>query len=272
MSAERARSGWVFLAGVVARGIVGRCARAFAARNIPVMALKGVALHALVYEDEAERPLSDVDLLVPPRHHADAVRALEDAGFRRRTPATSWATTLAAPDVPLDVDLHRRLFPTGLYRLDSDALFARSTLDASRFGAPVRLPDPYDLYAHCVGHFAKTRMDARNTRAFTDLERIARATRIEPGRCAVHLDRAGLGRAARYTLGAMPEPDPFARAVLDALTADRLGDALALAARGLARACAQPSPISAPAAHLVNRGLVAGLFSFAAQAIESARR
>ncbi|MBC7174256.1 MAG: nucleotidyltransferase family protein, partial [Polyangiaceae bacterium] len=140
-----AERGWVFLAGIVARGLVGRCARALDARGIPVMALKGAALHALIYEDPADRPLSDVDLLVRPRDHARAIVALESIGFRPVAPTTSWATSLVASDQPLSVDLHRRLFPTGLFRLRVEELFARAHLDTTTFGAPVRLPDAYDL-------------------------------------------------------------------------------------------------------------------------------
>jgi hypothetical protein len=265
-------AGYVFLAAVLARGLVGRCARALGDAGIPVMALKGVALHALVYDDAAERPLSDVDLLVPPERYEDALAALRATGFRAKTPSAPWATVLAHPEVPLDVDLHRALFPPGLFALDPGALFARARVDAATFGAEIHLPDDYDLYAHVIGHFAKSRMDARNDRAFVDLERIAAKRGLDPRRCAERLEAAGLGRAARYTLRARGEPDAFGRAVLEALPADAAGEALAALARAIARRAPQPSAWSAPASHLVNRTLTSGLRSLGAQALEAALR
>jgi hypothetical protein len=267
-----AREGFVFLAAVLARGLVGRCARALELEGIPVMALKGVVLHTLVYDDPAERPLSDVDLLVPPERHADAVEALLASGFRVKEPSASWAKVLVHPNLPLEVDLHRALFPPGLFALEPRALFARARRDVSAFGAEVFVPDAYDLYAHVIGHFAKSRMDERNGRAFGDLERIARRLSLDPALCAARLTEAGLGRAARYTFSACPAPDAFARAVLRALPEDRVGDGLAALSLGLARRARQPSAWSAPAAHLVNRTLSAGLRSLAAQGREALER
>ncbi len=261
-----------FVAGVLARGLVARCADLFAGHGIRVMALKGAALHALVYDDPSARPLSDVDLLVAPRDHARAVAALTGAGFARAAGDTPWAATLAAPDAPLPVDLHRALFPPGLFRLDAADLFARASRADAHFGAPVLVPGPYDLYAHAVGHFAKTRMDERNPRAFADLARIPVACALDARRCAAHLESAGLARATRYVFAAAPALDPFARDVVRALPPDPLGDLLAGAAIRLARACAQPRALSAPAAHLVNASLAGGLRSFAAHAVEPLRR
>jgi hypothetical protein len=50
--------------------------------DVGIMALKGVALHALGLYAAGERPMADVDLLVHPRDVPRAVRLIESLGFR----------------------------------------------------------------------------------------------------------------------------------------------------------------------------------------------
>ncbi len=53
--------------------------------GIPVLALKGVALAATVYADPAHRPMSDVDLWVPPDRMPAAAAVLRELGFAAHT-------------------------------------------------------------------------------------------------------------------------------------------------------------------------------------------
>ena len=51
--------------------------------GVPVILLKGAALIKTIYADPAERPMSDLDLLVRRIHIRPAVRALQAAGYQR---------------------------------------------------------------------------------------------------------------------------------------------------------------------------------------------
>jgi Uncharacterised nucleotidyltransferase len=61
---------------------------AFRAAGIETLILKGVALSALHYRDRGARPMDDIDVLVPWRHAASAMRLLEGCG---------WAPCVAGP-------------------------------------------------------------------------------------------------------------------------------------------------------------------------------
>ena len=53
------------------------------ARNVPILALKGVALMATVYNQNlALRPLRDIDLLIRPAHLQVTLAVLDDLGYR----------------------------------------------------------------------------------------------------------------------------------------------------------------------------------------------
>jgi hypothetical protein len=61
----------------VLQTFLGRVHEAASARGLPMLALKGAALHALGIYAEGERPMADIDLLVHPQ---DSVRASELLG------------------------------------------------------------------------------------------------------------------------------------------------------------------------------------------------
>ena len=58
-----------------------RIAAAFASAGIPVMPLKGLHLAECVYRDVSLRPMSDLDILVPPEHVAQAAAELRSLGY-----------------------------------------------------------------------------------------------------------------------------------------------------------------------------------------------
>jgi len=82
---------------------------------IPAVLLKGVALAVTLYPDPALRPLSDVDLLVPPHRVDGAVARLKAQGYREHSPAMAPGlnrlvghhVALESGDaVPLRVEIH----------------------------------------------------------------------------------------------------------------------------------------------------------------------
>ncbi|MEA3140957.1 MAG: hypothetical protein QOK23_3126 [Gammaproteobacteria bacterium] len=63
--------------------------------RIPVLALKGAALHAIGLYAVGDRPMADVDLLVQDRHAKQMAAVLEAGGFRQRS--ASWKERVFTP-------------------------------------------------------------------------------------------------------------------------------------------------------------------------------
>lgn len=126
------------------------------------LVLKGPHLGATVYDDPSQRAYCDLDVLVRAGQFNEAVTALVAAGFQRKTPmarrsatrAFAYERTVVSPQ-GWTIEVHRALAPHGQYRVDHEALFARS--EAFRFGqVPARGLAPEDLLLHLVVHAAKT--------------------------------------------------------------------------------------------------------------------
>lgn len=248
-------------AALVARHDFASAVRVLNQAGIIPMPLKGVLLQHVVYQDPADRVLSDADLLVPPGRYDDAITALRKAGHRVAPEGRAGATT-KGPRARLEVDVHRRLFSPGLFALTADHMFARGTLEEHLFDAVVVLPDALDLYAHLVGNFAKGRHGASDDAQLRDFSAVASRFALTPGTVARHLERHGLARAARYALGhASDAGDAFADRVLARLRTDPLGRASAAAARELTGRFGSGARVSLVAPHLVNRSLPQGAVS-----------
>lgn len=238
------------------RSVFERAADALRAADIPVMPLKGILFAYWIYDDPAERLKGDIDLLVPPRDFERALAALAAARFILRPFHRNRSERSAAfPGGTFEIDLHRALFAPGRYRLPTAGLFARGTPDRSTLPRPVILPDPYDAYAHLVGHEASAHFPNVQDRIRGDLARLAVRFSLDPARCAARLENSGLARAARYTLGMIRNADPFARKVLAGLRPDPLGETLARLARATARRCSPMHPAARVAGHLTNASI-----------------
>jgi hypothetical protein len=112
-----------------------------AARDIPVMLLKGAALASLVYPDAGCRPMRDVDLLVPAKFAPEAFRLVEERGarslyFRPRDISDGFLRFRHAMDFELGgggfVDLHWHVLHLCCHE-SADALFWEET-EAFPFG------------------------------------------------------------------------------------------------------------------------------------------
>ena len=77
------------IASLSLREALGTVRERFQHAELPIVALKGVALAALVYSSSALRPMADIDLLVQRHDLGKADVILRDAGFQRRAPAVS---------------------------------------------------------------------------------------------------------------------------------------------------------------------------------------
>lgn len=216
-----------------ARTLVHDVASVLAREGIPVMPLKGALLAETVYGGGLVRAFTDVDVLVPEGDFERAVRALEQASFvvaERAMPADA-SCVVCPPGLGVTLDLHRRLFGRALFDLPTWAVFARGTRDRALFGAEVVLPDPRDQLAHAIGHYVKSRPTPDAETLALDLALVAEVHGVRPESLAEHLVSHGLGRAARLALPiaaeARPDRGAFARAVLERLPRDPLGDRLA---------------------------------------------
>jgi hypothetical protein len=259
MDRARTQASRGFLSSVVGKALLQDAARVLNAASVPVMPLKGILLQHTVYDDPAERTITDVDLLVPAEHAARAHAALVEASFvSRAVPTHPFERVYQRPDDALAVDLHTQIFPPHRFRPDDRQLFARSARNTQVFGVPVMLPDPCDLYAHLVGNFTKDHANQENRMHLRDFGAVARRFALEPGQVAEHLARTGLARAARYTLGyaVAVERDAFAARVIACLPRDALGRALAGGAIGVTMRLPRSAPAAKLAAHLLKYTLL----------------
>jgi hypothetical protein len=156
----------------------------------------------LVYGENTFRPVSDVDILVPPARFPDAVAALQSAGFTRaRWEPGRWEVSLSDPTgPPLNIDLHRRLSRTSRSRLAAAGLFQRGRPDARLFGAPVVLPSNDDLFAHLLLHAALHWINEGQLHRPQDFQAVADSLSLDPRRSAEHLREQGLGTHALVLL------------------------------------------------------------------------
>jgi putative nucleotidyltransferase-like protein len=119
---------------LIVRDVLGRVGAVLDAAGIPWLVFKGPVLSSAVYCDPGMRRYSDVDVLVPPDRFADAVAAMEGAGFGN--PITLWSPQLyfrsgaiAFNVGRISVDLHWHVMykyqDRRWYRIDPEQLFAR---------------------------------------------------------------------------------------------------------------------------------------------------
>jgi hypothetical protein len=245
-----------YTAAILAREIVRDAASALGAHSIACMPLKGVVFQQVLYADPAERSLSDVDLLVPEEQFERAIQVLLRAGFRAPTERSSSIEIPLRSPRGLDLDLHRRLFSAGRYRLATGDLFERSRRDEELFGVPVRLADPLDTAAHLIGKFASDHVTDEALPRLRELARWIAHYRIEPDGLARHVESCGLARAARHTFGvaAGQLEDVFFPEALAALRSDPLGRACVRAA-GVLLPLLRGTSLAALPAHLLNASL-----------------
>ena len=222
--------GRLLLQRLAAEETLSRVRAALASAGLSGVVLKGAWVLAEVYPADALRPITDVDVLVPPAQFGVACKAFKLHGFVQ-VGGDARQHVFQHAELSLDVDLHHALFPTGTFDLPAQALFERSRPSPS---SHLRWPDPCDGFAHLVGHFALNRLLSNNLARSQDFDRVGEHFALSPAGLAHHLQRCGLARAARYTFDVLeraenvaPARGAFRRQVRAALPPDALGDALA---------------------------------------------
>jgi hypothetical protein len=261
-----------YATAVLAREVLRDAAEVLAASRIAVMPLKGVLFQQLLYRDPADRVLTDVDVLVPEADFERAIGSLIAAGFAPRTAGRSLVEVALQSPRGMTLDLHRRLFGLGRYKLSTEAVFRRATTDERLLGVPLQIAHPHDTAAHLIGKFVSDHESKEPMERLTELALWANYCHINPRRLAPHLCACGMARAARYVLGRGVEltGDPFFSDTLRALPLDRLGGLWALGARVLFAPLSQ-SPLATVPAHLLNASVPRGGASLALAAVQRLR-
>jgi len=158
-----------------------------------VAAIKGLAYAKSIYAHADERPMSDVDLLVPREHHARAQRELERMGFSR-VPGALLHHATAWERAGMVVDLHISIMPAGRSRIDLDAVWSRA-----QPGWPAGA-DQLEAVDALVFHLAHL---ARNRLRIPLIHVVDAARLLEHAPTALALERAhawGVGHAAELAL------------------------------------------------------------------------
>jgi hypothetical protein len=126
----------------------------FRVSGLSVAPLKGFAYATTIYGHPAERPMSDIDLLVPPRQEAEARDVLVGRGFgldsdAPRHHASTWVRGTTV------IDLHRNIVGQGRSQIDLDALWSRTSPPDA---VGLRRLDPTDELVFHLVHIARNRL------------------------------------------------------------------------------------------------------------------
>jgi hypothetical protein len=144
--------------------LLERIARRFNDADLPLMVLKGAALNLLLYREPHERPMSDLDLMVPAKLVSRAQEILEKCGCRPGAPLVRddffpryyYETEYSIGEIfPTRIDLHVRPFrPLRYARLMPPAAFWEGAQTIAVGQATVLVPDDADMLIHLAVHAA----------------------------------------------------------------------------------------------------------------------
>lgn len=159
------------------RGIVEKLERA----GIPWACLKGLHHVAALYPGPEWRPMTDVDLLVPPRHADDVSRLLAEEGYGGPLPSSWMGYALTFQGSGPTLDLHLALARRGTYHPDVEAMLRRTHLLAAG-GVRVRVfSHPADAYVAHALLLAKDGFAPRDTTALRIVELALLHDRLDAG-------------------------------------------------------------------------------------------
>ena len=154
-------------------------------RGIDCIVLKGPHLNAEYYSGASLREYTDLDLLIRPNQFEDAVSLLMGGGFTPiKGPEGRYVRGFNSPQ-GWPVELHRAFESYGLFRVDYEALFNRST--KFQFGTELATGlAREDLLLHLVMHAAKSHFRQIGRKHIDDIALVVK----RPIRWEVVLERA----------------------------------------------------------------------------------
>lgn len=183
-------------------------AAAFDEAGVPLLLLKGAALGRMVYTSPAERPIGDLDLLIP----AERLEPARQVLARRQYQAAGlfWLSRLQQryrAELPLEcfapgrerllVELHWSLVELPYYvdRIPMAEIWQDSVPAGDLPGA--RLPDPVTALLHSCAHWALHHSQEQRLLWLLDVDRLARCDRLDWDRVLDRATRWGLQLALR---------------------------------------------------------------------------
>lgn len=189
---------------------LGETIAAFEHAGIRTVLLKGAALARSVYGSIVDRPMLDLDVLVPANETAAARAAAQAAGWvwkHDRRYAPFFSTHHHLP--PLRdgrgtralLELHTGLFPAGHpFALDPDDVAARGV--AARGSARrILIPSPEDHLVYLCGHWVWSHMmNGGAWRALRDVAALTERGALDWDLCAVRARRARATTCVYWTL------------------------------------------------------------------------
>jgi LPS sulfotransferase NodH len=116
--------------------------------DVPTLVLKGAALTLLHYRDRGARPMSDLDVMVPPELMDRALELLRADGWDNEEPFPH-AVTLRRGDDELDLHSHALDASIGT---DLDAAFWDASVEMEVGGQRTRALGPADQLLHAFAH------------------------------------------------------------------------------------------------------------------------
>ncbi len=167
---------------------------ALAQEDIWVAPIKGMALAGTIYPDPAERPMNDIDVLVPRPRLADAIRALQAIGFRRGGSArklSGYHHAIIMVRGDMMVELHRGVMQEGRTDVQFVEVWRRASPDPEVPGA--QRFELVDTLLFCLLHIARSEL-AEPVLNYVDVALLLRA--VGAAGCA-----EVVGRARAYRVG-----------------------------------------------------------------------
>jgi hypothetical protein len=164
---------------------------ALEAHGIPILPVKGVLTAHLLYEDVASRPISDIDLRIPPRCFRQAVRVAREQGWSLNTLCPTLWTAIMKVD-GWEVDLEGALGLPGLCTLSVEDVMRRARRAVEPLGFTHLQPELHDHTLILVLNAFKDGLRPMPW-AIEDLRRVAKHPTFDPG---MLVERARDGRVA----------------------------------------------------------------------------
>lgn len=213
--------------------------------GVPCLLLKGAALGRTVYGNPAERPVNDLDLLVPRKALAAAQSALAGIGYIPHSPSAAgrmgcWLYRYKAEAVAVGrradnrgllVETHWTLTELPYYIDRIEIAAAWRTARPTAGLEPAQLPDPAVLLIHACAHLALHHACDLRLIWLVDLDRLARQAALDWSRVIALTAAWGLGLAVDASLTAadrwLGTPIPLeVRQELSRLAAEPAGRAM----------------------------------------------
>lgn len=156
----------------VAANVLRRVSAAFGAAGVTILPVKGLITARLLYEDLAQRPISDIDLRIMRKDLTRAVRVADRHGWRPRASAPRlWEAVLTVDD--FEVDIECSLGPPGFCAIPIADTIRRARTRLDPLGFPYLEPELHDHALFLVANAFKDGLQIMPW-ALEDLRRILR--------------------------------------------------------------------------------------------------